>query len=88
MRVPVPAAINVSRGAGWYVCDETPGCRCELLCGRVRWQDNLGNGVCGLAFDRPTVPMNKFLATTLEAQWHAFDARTLHKKSGGPVYIS
>jgi hypothetical protein len=55
----------------------------QLLRGRVRWQDNLGNGVCGLAFDRATVPMNKLLATTLEAQWHAFDARTLHKKSGG-----
>jgi WD repeat-containing protein 92 len=58
-------------------------CETELFCGRVRWQDNLGNGVCGLAFDRATIPMNKFLATTLEAQWHAYDARTFNNKSGG-----
>lgn len=49
---------------------------------RVRWQKNVGNGVCGLAFDRATIPMNKFAVTTLEAQFHVFDARTFHKTHG------
>lgn len=49
---------------------------------RVRWQDNLKNGICGMAFDRATIPMNKIIVTTLEAQWHTFDARTFNTKSG------
>lgn len=48
----------------------------------MRWQESLGNGVCGLAFDRANIPMNKFVVTTLEAQFHVFDARTQHEKRG------
>ncbi len=42
----------------------------------------MNNGVCGLAFDRATIPMNKFVVTTLEAQFHVFDARTFNEKTG------
>ena len=43
----------------------------------------MGNGVVGLAFDRATIQMNKFLVTCLEAQFHVFDARTRHPQKGG-----
>ena len=47
---------------------------------QVRWQTNVRNGVCGVAFDRRDIPMNKFTVTCLEAQFHAFEARTQHAK--------
>lgn len=40
------------------------------------------NGVCGVEFDRKDIPMNKFLVTCLEAQMHAYDARTQHPAKG------
>ena len=49
---------------------------------QVRWQTNVRNGVCGVSFDRRDIPMNKFLVACLEAQFHAFDARTQHPKKG------
>jgi hypothetical protein len=44
----------------------------------VRWEDNVKNGVCGVQFDRPDIPMNKFVVTCLESQFHVYDARTQH----------
>lgn len=36
------------------------------------------NGVCGVAFDRRDIPMNKFMVTCLESVFHVYDARTQH----------
>jgi hypothetical protein len=47
---------------------------------QVRWETNVKNGVCGVAFDRRDIKMNKFVATCLEAQLHVYDARTQHPK--------
>ena len=50
----------------------------DLRNGQLRWQTCLGNGVCGVQFDRRGIPQNKFAAACLESQYHVFDARTLH----------
>lgn len=49
---------------------------------QVRWETNVGNGVCGVQFDRKDIEMNKVVATCLESQFHTFDARTQHKDKG------
>lgn len=54
----------------------------DLRTNKIRWHTNVGNGVCHVAFDRATIPMNKLLAGTLEAQFHVFDARTHHPALG------
>ena len=54
----------------------------DLRTGTARWEANVGNGVCGLEFDRKDIPMNKFVVTTLESQFHTYDARTQHPKKG------
>jgi hypothetical protein len=53
-----------------------------LLCGglQIRWEGNVQNGVCDIQFDRPDIPMNKFVVCCLEAQFHVFDARTQHPR--------
>ena len=38
--------------------------------------------VCSVQFDRKDIPMNKMVATTLEAKFHIFDLRTHHPQSG------
>ena len=50
----------------------------DLRAGRLRWEAALGNGVCGVQFDRRGIAQNKFAAACLESQYHVFDARTLH----------
>ena len=50
----------------------------DLRAGRVRWETSLGNGVCGVQFDRRGIAQNKFAAACLESRYHVFDARTLH----------
>ena len=52
----------------------------DLRTNRLRWSANLGNGVCGLQFDRRDIAMNKLVATCLEGQCHVFDMRTQHPK--------
>lgn len=42
------------------------------------YETNVKNGVCGVSFDRKDIPMNKFVVSCLEAQFHVFDARTQH----------
>ena len=39
----------------------------DLRMNSVRWQANVGNGVCGVQFDRPDIEMNKFVVTCLES---------------------
>ena len=50
----------------------------DLRMGLLRWETALGNGVCGVQFDRRGIAQNKFAAACLESQYHVFDARTLH----------
>ena len=38
----------------------------------VHWEVNAPNGVCGLAFDRKDIEMNKLLATCLEGKFHVW----------------
>lgn len=39
----------------------------DLRMNAVRWQANVGNGVCGVQFDRQDIEMNKFAVTCLES---------------------
>ena len=48
----------------------------------VYWETNLPNGICGLAFDRKDIDMNKLLATCLEGKFHMWDLRTKNSKRG------
>ncbi|RKO97370.1 hypothetical protein CXG81DRAFT_26856 [Caulochytrium protostelioides] len=48
----------------------------------VRWETNVGNGVCSLQFDRQDIRMNKLVATGLEASLNVFDLRTIHPTTG------
>lgn len=53
-----------------------------VVMGRVRWEDNAGNGVVSLEFDRKDIEMNKLLVTTLESRFRLYDLRTQHPKEG------
>ena len=51
----------------------------DLRMNAVRWQANVGNGVCGVQFDRQDIEMNKFALTCLESVFkvilhHAYSA--------------
>ena len=48
----------------------------------MRWEANVGNGVCGVQFDRKDIEMNKIVASCLESEFHTFDARTQHRTRG------
>ncbi|KAI7839135.1 hypothetical protein COHA_007138 [Chlorella ohadii] len=48
----------------------------------VRWETNVGKGVCGVQFDRRDIAMNKFVATCLESRLCLYDARTQHPTRG------
>ncbi|WIA34433.1 hypothetical protein OEZ86_012767 [Tetradesmus obliquus] len=54
----------------------------DLRMNKLRWEMNVKNGVCGVQFDRRDIPMNKFVVTCLESQFHVFDARTQHPQKG------
>ena len=54
----------------------------DLRAMSVRWETQLDNGICGLAFDRKDIEMNKLLATCLEGRIHMWDLRTFHEKKG------
>ena len=54
----------------------------DLRTGTVRLETNVGNGVCGVEFDRKEIAMNKFVVTCLESQFSVYDARTLHPQNG------
>lgn len=48
----------------------------------LHWETQVPNGICGLAFDRKDIEMNKLLATCLEGRLHMWDLRTFHTKQG------
>ena len=54
----------------------------DLRTGTVRCETNVGNGVCGVEFDRKEIAMNKFVVTCLESQFTVYDARTQHEEKG------
>jgi WD40 repeat protein len=54
----------------------------DLRTNSIRWETNLGNGVCGLQFDRKDIEMNKLVATTLESKFMVYDMRTEHPTEG------
>ena len=54
----------------------------DLRTGTVRCETNVGNGVCGVEFDRKEIAMNKFVVTCLESQFSVYDARTQHPAEG------
>ena len=47
-----------------------------------RWETNIKNGVCCVEFDRKDAPMNKLVATSLEAKFTVYDVRTQHSSKG------
>ena len=54
----------------------------DLKMNRVRWQGHVGNGICGVEFDRKEITMNKFVVACLESKFHVYDARTQHSQEG------
>jgi len=54
----------------------------DLKTNSLRWDTNVGNGVCGLEFDRPDVNMNKIVVTTLESKFFVYDLKTFHPEHG------
>ncbi|KAG8457590.1 hypothetical protein KFE25_003744 [Diacronema lutheri] len=54
----------------------------DLRAGKVRWEANMQNGVCGLQFDRADIEANKLVVTTLESKFRLYDMRTFHPTFG------
>jgi len=54
----------------------------DLRTNCLRWDTNVGNGICGIEFDRPDINMNKMVVTTLESKFHVFDMKTYHPEKG------
>ena len=54
----------------------------DLAAGRLRWETNVCNGVCGVDFDRKDIEMNKLVIATLESRYRLYDMRTHHPVHG------
>lgn len=54
----------------------------DLVAGKMRWETNVSNGVCGVEFDRKDIEMNKLVVTTLESRYRLYDMRTEHPVHG------
>merc|ERR1711907_597936 len=54
----------------------------DLRTSTLRWDTNVKNGVCHVAFDRREIAMNKLGVSTLESQIIAYDLRTYHPTEG------
>ena len=54
----------------------------DLAAGKMRWETNVANGVCGVEFDRKDIEMNKLVVTTLESRYRLYDMRTFHPVHG------
>ena len=54
----------------------------DLVAGKVRWETNVSNGVCGVEFDRKDIAINKLVITTLESRYRLYDMRTHHPVHG------
>jgi len=54
----------------------------DLVAGKLRFETNVSNGVCGVEFDRNDIEMNKLVLTTLESRYRLYDMRTHHPVQG------
>merc|ERR1712100_523416 len=54
----------------------------DLRTSTLRWDTNVKNGVCHVAFDRRDIAMNKLGVSTLESQVICYDLRTYHPTEG------
>jgi WD40 repeat protein len=54
----------------------------DLVAGKIRFETNVSNGVCGIEFDRKDIEMNKLVLTTLESRYRLYDMRTQHPVHG------
>jgi len=54
----------------------------DLVAGKLRFETNVSNGVCGVEFDRNDIEMNKLVLTTLESRYRLYDMRTEHPVHG------
>ncbi|CAG9572866.1 conserved hypothetical protein [Leishmania major strain Friedlin] len=54
----------------------------DLRTQKMLHEMHVNNGVCDLEFDRPDIPMNKLLVSSLEGRVRCYDMRTLHPKLG------
>jgi WD40 repeat protein len=54
----------------------------DLVAGKVRWETNVSNGVCGVEFDRKDIAINKLVISTLESRFRLYDMRTFHPVHG------
>lgn len=51
----------------------------DLRAGKQLWKKNVGKGVCCVAFDTKTKPVDKIYATTLEAKINILSIYTFHQ---------
>eukprot|EP00762_Andalucia_godoyi_P001861 ANDGO_06097.mRNA.1 WD repeat-containing protein 92 homolog len=54
----------------------------DLRMNALRWESNIGVGVCGIEFDRQSIAMNKMVVSGLSGHMRVFDLRTLHPDRG------
>jgi len=54
----------------------------DLRTSTLRWDTNVKNGVCHIAYDRRDIAMNKLGVSTLESQLVVYDLRTYHPEEG------
>jgi WD40 repeat protein len=54
----------------------------DLRMNALRWETNVGVGVCSIEFDRQNIAMNKLLVTGLSGVIRVYDLRTLHPEKG------
>ena len=54
----------------------------DMKTNKMLQEFNVGNGVCGLTFDRKDIPLNKLIVALLEGRSRQYDLRTHHAKLG------
>lgn len=54
----------------------------DLRTNTLRWESNVGNGVCAVEFDRNNILMNKLVVAGLEGKFRVYDMRTFHPEKG------
>ena len=60
----------------------------DLRMNSIRWQANVGNGVCGVQFDRQDIEMNKFAVTCLESIFKVRSSLMLCTSMGLVLYTA
>ena len=55
----------------------------DLRVMKLVFEDNLGNGICGIEFDRKDIRMNKLVAAGLEDELRVYDLRSKSKGTSG-----